>query len=227
MRSVVKSVGNQIGVGKESDIFIGANEKDEQLVLKFHRLGRTSFRQVKNKRDYMRHRKSASWIYLSRLSAMKEYAFMKALHDNGFPVPRPHDFNRHTVVMQLVPGYPLCQVHDVADHQRLFDDVMNLIVHLANYGLIHSDFNEFNLMIDDKDRVTLIDFPQMVSTSHPNAQFYFERDVNCIREFFKRRFDFESETFPTFADVKYVSITLKIFFVNLVLFVYALFNTRT
>jgi len=41
------------------------------------RLGRTSFRQLKNKRDYHKHRNSASWLYLSRLSAMKEFAFMK------------------------------------------------------------------------------------------------------------------------------------------------------
>lgn len=104
--------------------------------------------------------------------------------------------------MQLVPGYPLCQVHDLAEPQRVFDDIMNLIVHLANYGLIHSDFNEFNIMVDDKDRITLIDFPQMVSTSHVNAEFYFDRDVNCIREFFKRRFEFDSETYPKFTDVK-------------------------
>lgn len=70
-------MGNQIGVGKESDIFIAANENDEQIVLKFHRLGRTSFRQIKSKRDYLKHRKSGSWLYLSRLSAMKEFAFMK------------------------------------------------------------------------------------------------------------------------------------------------------
>jgi RIO kinase 2 len=89
LRDVVKSVGNQIGVGKESDIFIAASDNDEQLVLKFHRLGRTSFRQVKNKRDYLQHRKSASWIYLSRLSAMKEYAYMKVASSstNGETAP--------------------------------------------------------------------------------------------------------------------------------------------
>lgn len=35
------------------------------------------------KRDYLAHRKSASWLYMSKLGAMKEYAFMKALHDAG------------------------------------------------------------------------------------------------------------------------------------------------
>jgi len=37
--------------------------------------------------------------------------------------------------------------------------LMNLIIRLAENGLIHGDFNEFNLMIDDNEKVTLIDFP--------------------------------------------------------------------
>jgi RIO-like serine/threonine protein kinase len=47
------------------------------LVMKLHRLGRVSFRAVKSKRDYLCHRRSYNWLYLSRLAALKEYAFMK------------------------------------------------------------------------------------------------------------------------------------------------------
>ena len=47
---------------------------------------------------------------------------------------------------------------------------MTLLVKLASHGLIHCDFNEFNIMIDEDDTPTLIDFPQMVSTSHPDAK---------------------------------------------------------
>ncbi|KAJ3403105.1 hypothetical protein HDU80_004454, partial [Chytriomyces hyalinus] len=36
-RGSVTSVGNQIGVGKESDIYIVANDEQEQRVLKIHR----------------------------------------------------------------------------------------------------------------------------------------------------------------------------------------------
>lgn len=36
-RDTVYSVGNQIGVGKESDIFVVANKEGEQRVLKIHR----------------------------------------------------------------------------------------------------------------------------------------------------------------------------------------------
>eukprot|EP00967_Tisochrysis_lutea_P027844 scaffold32358_cov31-Tisochrysis_lutea.AAC.2 len=48
-----------------------------------------------------------------------------------------------------------------------------------------------------KGVVTLIDFPQMISTSHPNADYYFNRDVECVRTFFRRRFGFEAVQVPT------------------------------
>ncbi|KAM4810180.1 serine/threonine-protein kinase RIO2 [Rhinophrynus dorsalis] len=201
-RDVVTSVGNQMGVGKESDIYIVANEEEKQLALKLHRLGRTSFRNLKNKRDYHKHRHKMSWLYLSRLAAMKEFAYMKALYDRGFPVPKPYDYNRHAVVMELINGYPLCQIRHLEDPASLYSELMELIVKLANHGLIHGDFNEFNLMLDEEDHVTMIDFPQMVSTSHANAEWYFNRDVKCIRDFFMKRFNYESELYPTFSDIQ-------------------------
>lgn len=106
-RGTVASFGNQIGVGKESNIYIVANEEGTPFCLKLHRLGRTCFRNIKEKRDYHQHRHSASWLYLSRISATREFAYMTALLDRGFPVPKPIDFNRHCVVMELVEGGPL------------------------------------------------------------------------------------------------------------------------
>ncbi|XP_051473155.1 serine/threonine-protein kinase RIO2 isoform X1 [Apus apus] len=201
-RQVITSVGNQMGVGKESDIYIVADEEEQHFALKLHRLGRTSFRSLKNKRDYHKHRHKMSWLYLSRLAAMKEFAYMKALHDRKFPVPKPVDYNRHAVVMELIDGYPLCQVRQMEDPASLYSELMDLIVKLANHGLIHGDFNEFNLILDNEDHVTMIDFPQMISTSHPNAEWYFDRDVNCVKEFFKKRFNYESELFPAFKDIR-------------------------
>lgn len=200
-RGTICSFGNQIGVGKESNIFVVSNEDETPLCLKLHRLGRTCFRNIKEKRDYHQHRHSASWLYLSRIAATREFAYMKALVDRGFPVPKPIDFNRHCVVMELVEGGPLCNVNEVNNVEALYDELMDLIVRLANHGVIHGDFNEFNIMIKDDGKPVVIDFPQMVSTEHENAEAYFERDVNCIRDFFKRRFGYESELYPTFQDV--------------------------
>ncbi|RKP24342.1 RIO1 family-domain-containing protein [Syncephalis pseudoplumigaleata] len=193
-RKSILSVGNQIGV----DIFVVGDETDEPKVLKLQRLGRMSFRTIKSKRDYLQKRKSASWMYMSRLAAAKEYAFMKVLYDNGFPVPRPYDYNRHCVVMELIDAFPLRQIDHIENPGKLYSELMNLIVRLAQSGLIHGDFNEFNLLVRENGKPILIDFPQMVSTSHANAEWYFNRDVECIRTFFRRRFNYESMLYPKF-----------------------------
>jgi RIO kinase 2 len=39
----------------------------------------------------------------------------------------------------------------------------------------------------------------MTSTSHPNAQFYFERDVVCVQDYFAKRFGLRFEGVPILA----------------------------
>ena len=53
---------------------------------------------------------ACSWLYLSRLAAIKEYAFMVALGEHGLPVPYAVAQNRHAVLMSLVDAVPLVQV---------------------------------------------------------------------------------------------------------------------
>ncbi|KAF2496610.1 hypothetical protein BU16DRAFT_571707 [Lophium mytilinum] len=251
----IYSVGNQIGVGKESDIYVVASAEGIQRVLKIHRLGRISFRTVKANRDYLRNRTSGSWMYMSRLAALKEFAIMKALHENDFPVPVPVAQSRHTIVMSLINAFPLRQISSVPDPAGLYAELLALIVRLAGVGLIHGDYNEFNILIEERktgvdgrthslpdieeeqeldalgnapmpeggDEVkepaesitlvpTIIDFPQMVSIDHPNAQYYFDRDVACIKRFFSRRFHFTSDDpGPFFAEsIKVVQNRLDI-----------------
>lgn len=230
-RSVLYSTGPCVGAGKESDIYICAQPKvsrshsraaegdGEQVVLKIHRLGRISFRSIKNNRDYLRNRSSASWMYMSRLAAQKEFAFMQILAANGFSVPVPIAWSRHTVVMSLIEGEPLRAVKEVGDPAVLYADLIKIVLRFAHHGLIHGDFNEFNIMVrassmagDPPEQmaaraetsgvdVVVIDFPQTLSTSHPNAEFYFDRDIQCIKTFFERRFHFTStEPGPSFAE---------------------------
>ncbi|KAI1095805.1 RIO1-domain-containing protein [Rostrohypoxylon terebratum] len=229
-RKEVYSVGNRIGVGKESDILVVADETGSQRVLKIHRLGRISFRTVKANRDYLRKRQGGSWMYLSRLAAEKEYAFMQALREEGFPVPEPLSQSRHTVLMEYVDAFPLRQISRVPDPAALYAELISLILRLARHGLIHGDFNEFNILIkeepekpessaknkeakvsaeEEREKESfkaipiIIDFPQMVSMDHQNAEMYFDRDVNCIKKFFERRFHFVStQPGPYYKDAK-------------------------
>lgn len=217
----IYSVGSRVGVGKESDIMMVADDKGQQKILKIHRLGRISFRTVKTNRDYLKKRQGGSWMYLSRLSAMKEFAFMQALREEGFPVPEPIAQSRHTILMSFIDdSYPLRQISAVPDPAGLYAELIAMILRLAKHGLIHGDFNEFNILIkeeradsddgqeDSTDAAVtltpiLIDFPQMISMDHQNAEMYFDRDVNCLKRFFERRFHFNStEPGPFYKDAK-------------------------
>mmetsp|Transcript_5318 Transcript_5318/g.12067 ORF Transcript_5318/g.12067 Transcript_5318/m.12067 type:complete len:603 (+) Transcript_5318:80-1888(+) len=290
-RGIIAGIGDKIGTGKESDVYLAITPRNTQIVLKFHRLGRTSFRDVKKKRDYFmvnalsKNRKNGasyktvpnSWLFLSRTSALKEFAFMKALYDVGYPTPKPVGQSRHIVAMGLVRGVPLYQLHSnrvsAEQAQSIFEQSAILAGRLAHHGLVHCDLNEFNLMVDlsgvqskiasaddngeeqddltldgNKERdweddatehyvrhsgmavknkgelsshgplqkhsmdgtgeavtekapepaelldngepkpiVTLIDFPQMVSTKHPNAEELYDRDVMCLKNFFGKK----------------------------------------
>ncbi|CAJ1939947.1 unnamed protein product [Cylindrotheca closterium] len=276
-RKLIAAIGDRIGTGKESDIYLAVHPNGNQIVLKFHRLGRTSFRNVKNKRDYFVYNQrgkggnqpaansSSSWLFLSRKSALKEYAFMKALYNVDYPTPQPIAHNRHIVVMSLVRGVPLYQVtsRNLSAEQAasIFHQASDLALRLAKHGLVHCDLNEFNLLVDlsgiqqkalsqehdpyvrhsglsvaaetapgmlsargpwepehlqqhapdagslnsddkppepvllldsgePKPIVTLIDFPQMVSTQHPNAEELYERDTACLYKFFTHKLHF-------------------------------------
>ena len=195
----VSAVGRQIGVGKESDVYEVMLEDGTSAALKLHRLGRTSFRAVASKRDYIGARTAYSWLTLSRLAATKEAAFMKALHAAAFPTPALVAHNRHAVLMTLVDGAPLhrARARDVPDPASLYDQAVGFMEGLAARGLVHCDLNEFNLILTpDATSLVLIDFPQMVSTGHANARELFDRDAAVLARFFSSKLGYDPRADP-------------------------------
>jgi len=192
-RGVVASLGSKIGEGKESDVyeaFPGDDEESSLYAIKFHRLGKTSFKAVKTKRDYLEGRHMGNWLNMSRLAAKREWTVLSALHGvQKIRTPRPIDHNRHAVVMSLVSGLTMYQLNDFSrrDPAAVLGECLDVARTLAKRGLVHCDFNEFNLIVDDDEQVTVIDFPQAVSTDHPNAEEFFRRDVNGVLKFFRTK----------------------------------------
>jgi RIO kinase 2 len=107
------------------------------LILQLARLGRISFRNIKQKRDYLLKRKSASWLYMSRLAAFREYSYMQTLHTHGLPIPTPIDWSRHCVLMSLAEGCNLSKVETIDEPALLYDELMGIILKFASFGLIH------------------------------------------------------------------------------------------
>jgi RIO kinase 2 len=78
------------------------------------------------------------------------------------------------------------QVSDIPNPGKLYSDLMDIIVRFAHAGLIHGDYNEFNILIRrETGEPVIIDFPQMVSTSHQNAEWCVR--CSCVCNFIERR----------------------------------------
>ena len=175
--------------------------------IKFARLGRTSFRAVKSKRDYVKSQTHYNWLYLSRLSSQNEYKNMKGLYSHGFAVPRPYGYNRHAIIMEYVPSYPLNKVEEIKDKNVVYHKMMDFIYKLGENGLIHGDFNEFNILlnINKPDEIEVIDFPQMISIHHSEAENYFKRDVQCVKNYFLKKFNLTFDEDLKFSDIKQIN----------------------
>ncbi len=70
------------------------------------------------------------------------------------------------------------QIAEIPSPGKLYSQLMDVIVRFAHAGLIHGDFNEFNILIrEESGEPVVIDFPQMVSTSHVNAEWFVEHST--------------------------------------------------
>ena len=67
---VIESFGQTLGVGKEADVYDALNANEKRIAVKFHRLGRISFRQTRRKRGYTR--EHSTWLFQSHLAAERE-----------------------------------------------------------------------------------------------------------------------------------------------------------
>ena len=147
----------------------------------------------------MKNQTHYNWLYLSRLSAQNEYKNMVGLFGKGFSVPRPYGYNRHCIIMEYIPSYPLNKIDDIKDKNIVYQKLMNFIYN----GLVHGDFNEFNILLTiNNSNIVVIDFPQMISIEHKEAENYFKRDVKCVKNFFIKKFNLTFEDNINFFDIK-------------------------
>ncbi|MGC8542347.1 MAG: RIO1 family regulatory kinase/ATPase [Vulcanisaeta sp.] len=190
-RGIVEKLSpTPIGVGKESDVYAGDVIGGGKVVLKFHRLGRTSFRQIRRFRAWIGERRHITWLYESRLSAHTEYKALVLAYNAGLNVPRPITVNRHTVVMNYVNGAQLSEIDEIDDPEdtywTIIEDVKRLF---SDVGIVHGDLSEFNIMINiDDGRPYIIDWPQWIPRNAFGALDALRRDINNVSRYFMRKF---------------------------------------
>lgn len=141
---------------------------------------------IEKKTEYGRLLLHQSWIAY-------EYRTLQALHAAGADVPQPYVMANNTILMSFVGDAQRCAPTlnevslDRAECGPLFERVLRNIGVMLSRGRVHGDLSAFNILYW-KGRITLIDFPQVVSPgANPAAFRIFQRDVRRICEYFARQ----------------------------------------
>ncbi|MFW9865384.1 MAG: RIO1 family regulatory kinase/ATPase [Candidatus Thorarchaeota archaeon] len=191
-KNVISQLGPLIGKGKESDVYSCMDDVENIYALKFYRMGRASFRSIKKYRNLIGERGHLSWLYINRLAAKKEFEALEKIHKLNLDTPRPIAFNRHIIVMSYLRGKELVYYKRIKNPTKIFNKIikqMQIIFQKAK--MIHGDLGEFNIVLDEKGNILIIDWLQWVPDTHPNANSLLERDISNICGYFQRKFNVE------------------------------------
>lgn len=187
----VVAIGRKLGVGKESEVFLGQSADGNTVCIKVHRLGVRNFRYTKRQRQYIAEKPDLQPIFESRISAKREYQALSRLH-HTINVPKPLIQNRHIVVMEFIDGIDLYKVKKLEfnDAKIILEEIIDAITTaVIKHGIIHGDLSEFNVMLTYKDALPyIIDWPQWIDLSSPNADEYLARDFHHIVRYFVKKY---------------------------------------
>lgn len=189
-KGTLNALGALIGVGKESEVYeaLGLGV----VVIKIHRVGQRSFQSVRLNRSYIPEWKHFPWLFASMESASMEFSALSALQRGGVSVPVPLGINRNVIAMSYIAGLNLNQV-SLEEPEEVFEEVVENLRKAYGLGYIHSDLSEFNIMVDG-EKVWLIDWPQWIEPSHPNADTILRRDIDNLVNYFSKKYRLSTTT---------------------------------
>ena len=193
-KNIISQLGPLVGKGKESDVYSCMDDDENIYALKIYRMGRTSFKNIKKYRDIIGKRAHISWLYVNRLAAKKEYEALKEIYTLKLNTPKPIGYNRHILVMEYLRGKELAYFKDINKPAKLFNKIIKQVrIIYQKLGMIHGDLGEFNIIVDGKGNILIIDWVQWVPDSHPNADQLLRRDIGNVCKYFKKKYDVESD----------------------------------
>lgn len=186
-RGEVEALGKRMGEGKESLIYNGISKHGE-VVIKFHKLGYSSFKKVVDKRNYG----NLNFSVLSIRSAKREFTTLKKLQ--GLAVPKAYAWEGNAVLMELIDAKELFKVR-VENPEELLDAIIEEVAKFYRRGVVHGDLSQHNILIGES--FWIIDFPQSVGVGEQGWKEMLERDVANVLRYFSRTYRIERDIYST------------------------------
>jgi RIO kinase 2 len=206
-KDLISALGAIIAQGKESDVYEAVTEEGTAYALKFYKIGRTSFTQVRRKRA----KESTgirTWMTANYAAAEREYRALRRLEGLSPVFPRPISYSRSTVLMEQVSGVRLSNRPYLEDPGAAAEIVFDSVRMAFEVGVVNADLSEYNILTYGA-RLWLIDWPQSVAASHPNGMELLRHDVATVCRFFGRAYGTRVDSDRAFLYVSGKTSSLK------------------
>jgi RIO kinase 1 len=138
---------------------------------------------MEQKTEFGRELQHQSWIAY-------EFTTMQVLRAAGADVPEPYTMAQNAILMGYIGGIgaaapTLSEIGlEASEAADLFERTIRNIDILLAHDRIHGDLSAYNILYWE-GKITLIDFPQVVSPrTNPHAFKIFRRDVKRVCEYF-------------------------------------------
>jgi RIO kinase 2 len=198
-RNTITSIGPQIGIGKEAEIYLAHDSQEKDKILKMFRLGRSSFKQIKRKRDIST--STSNWLLLNIQTAKREYDILNYLRQSSTSFPTPLYRSFHCIVMEPFYGSRLADAESLDDPQSVLEKIISNVKIAYQNGYINGDLNEYNIMVNN-DNIFILDWPQAIKVDTINANVVLLRDVKNILKFFSKKYKIEMDVGNTINHIR-------------------------
>jgi len=189
---ILKELHGAMKSGKESKIYHGIDPKGKEVAVKIFlttsnifRHGRLKYIQGDPRFKDIPHDTSS----LVDQWASKEFKNLELADKAGISVPKPIHVEKNVLILGFIgkDGIPAPVLREVRLQAASdwYKKIIELIKQLYDKAkLVHGDLSEYNIMIPDGYPV-IIDFGQAVTTEHPEARAFLERDIENINHYFE------------------------------------------
>jgi RIO kinase 1 len=199
-KGVIEKLNFIMARGKEADIFVAQPGTSELVkgkkfvIIKFFRIETTSFLKMA---DYVVGDPRFSKMRLTKSTIIKvwcrkEMGNLRIAESAGVLAPKPYMANGSILAMEFIGdanGVNAPQLRNIRidNPDEVLDTIIDQIKALYKRGLVHADVSEYNILIKNR-KPYMIDFGQGVTTKHPNAIEFLERDVVNILDYFSKKY---------------------------------------
>ena len=187
----IESVESMIKEGKESVVLSAKGKDNNWLAIKIFR---TAYSEFKNRWKYLVSDPRFSNIRKNRrviayAMVTKEYKNLKIASRNGVSCPEAVAFKENVLVTKFIGenGIPAPKLIDLIleNPDEVYQLLMEQMEKLAKAGLVHTDLSPYNILLFDQ--LYILDFSQGVTSKHPLAKEFLEKDVKNINSYFKKQ----------------------------------------